>query len=678
MESIIEETLITTATPQSTSTNEDIAVVAQATNEESAVSRPSAETCQDGVASIQQQQQQQQQHSTEENVVVEPNISLESVLETLHDQEEKNELLTMILRFHFQDEIFQWRLIRAAGWTYDTPLGAYHAPPPQTDDEFSKDLPTLTLKATELYEYLDRFAVTKIQSLLQRPTNKLQGMSDLEIKRGRALRERAIIVKFLQERSTKPPAVATPEVVDASNHSKNSKKSKTLPNDGQKRPTRSTNVVKTAMAVKPQTVAPIQPQQSHRSYAASEQNDVSATVFEPGADMFLKKGKASKRGKNTAGTNADTLPFKIPSLSECAKIVGEMTLSSETEAELLVTEENYRRSFSEWKFLLTTNHSLLLHGFGSKQNLLNLFAEDELEVEGDVLIIDGFDSDVSIEAILDVIVIVFLDGREPLDVGRRNLSITATTASTTNAVRTCRQLDAHPLVIRAIRISQSLAANAAATLKPNILVIHNIDGMALRSNVAQEALAALVANSALPDTPVGDTAMRGLWLVASVDHVDAAVLLWDTLCTVQFAWIWKEVHSYRPHLKEIAMMDNSIRRDGGKKNSRKRLSVPTEAAEAVAFEVLGSVAPRCVDVVQILATLQLQLPPSQLWIDVATLRDECMGKCTLRSDEQLRGHLQELNDHGIVETQSQRRGSTMRVRIPYSNDKLHEIIEYKK
>ena len=51
---------------------------------------------------------------------------------------------------------------------------------------------------------------------------------------------------------------------------------------------------------------------------------------------------------------------------------------------------------SEWTFLLSTNHSLILYGFGSRRDLLNDFAERELSIHGNVLVMDGYDSDISI------------------------------------------------------------------------------------------------------------------------------------------------------------------------------------------------------------------------------------------------------------------------------------------
>ena len=73
---------------------------------------------------------------------------------------------------------------------------------------------------------------------------------------------------------------------------------------------------------------------------------------------------------------------------------------------ILKSRQLLQSSASQWKFLLSTNHCLLLYGFGSKRFLLNEFA-NELKSSGDVLTLDGNDPDIDIESILDVIVVRF-------------------------------------------------------------------------------------------------------------------------------------------------------------------------------------------------------------------------------------------------------------------------------
>jgi origin recognition complex subunit 2 len=72
---------------------------------------------------------------------------------------------------------------------------------------------------------------------------------------------------------------------------------------------------------------------------------------------------------------------------------------------------------------------------------------------------------------------------------------------------------------------------------PNlVLLIHNIDGPSLRNAKAQSLL------SVLADTP-------NIRLIASIDHINAP-LLWDSVLTKRFNWIWHDVTSFAPWIQE--------------------------------------------------------------------------------------------------------------------------------
>ena len=98
------------------------------------------------------------------------------------------------------------------------------------------------------------------------------------------------------------------------------------------------------------------------------------------------------------------------------------------------------------------------------------------------------------------------------------------------------------LICRAIAISKYIAKSHP---RPIYLVLHNIDGLKLRSQVAQNCLAALVANSAIRSTTTVGTDSNQtrnsnaqvIRLITSVDRVDAVEILWDVTCTANFSWV---------------------------------------------------------------------------------------------------------------------------------------------
>ncbi len=128
---------------------------------------------------------------------------------------------------------------------------------------------------------------------------------------------------------------------------------------------------------------------------------------------------------------------------------------------------------------------------------------------------------------------LFLNGLEPQikSISRTGLKrkfISAEPADTSDAVH------------RARRISQALGATRN---NPLYIIIHNIDGPVLRSRDTQNALAALLVNSNItnhPDSNDQNTVRQNERLVrlaATVDHVDAAVFLWNMDLLNKFSWV---------------------------------------------------------------------------------------------------------------------------------------------
>jgi Origin recognition complex subunit 2 len=78
----------------------------------------------------------------------------------------------------------------------------------------------------------------------------------------------------------------------------------------------------------------------------------------------------------------------------------------------------------------------------------------------------------------------------------------------------------------------------------------------------QAALAALVSNSIVTDNTVpveshsgtDHRSSRALRLIASIDNVDAIAALWTTEITHQFSSMYMEVRTYRPYIREIAVL----------------------------------------------------------------------------------------------------------------------------
>ena len=259
-----------------------------------------------------------------------------------------------------------------------------------------------------------------------------------------------------------------------------------------------------------------------RETSVAKHHFVSATANEIGTEEYFSKRTQTK--KNEKATR-----LKWPNPQDCVDAI-----RSESQADQIDGSKVVER-YPEWKFLLSTNHSLLLYGFGSKQMLLNDFASKELSPDGDVLSLNGFDPDVNISQVLDILVQLFLNGVEPSPIPQIQISADGN-VDDIGMIRTPHRLTSS-IVQRAISIARILGARHP---KPIYLVIHNIDGVGLRSDDAQRALSSLVINSNTVDGSKSGAPFEGcrvLRIVASVDQVDAPIFLWDVETMNNYSWV---------------------------------------------------------------------------------------------------------------------------------------------
>ena len=428
---------------------------------------------------------------------------------------------------------------------------------------------------------------------------------------------------------------------------------------------------------------------------SSSTNKRRASTMDAGAELFIRKPKSARSSSSDKKKFGDAQPdssivVSFPTKKEYAKDACENLNTRDVEGQ----EAFLAASFDEWKFQIVLNHSLLFYGVGSKRRLLNQFA-DQMEKDGaSVMVVAGFHKDATIEGILDQITNCWLRG-EKLSYSRHDVHIG-------------RQLPIRPygyysfpvdgdlaLIQRASSIARALARRVMESKRPFYFILHNIDGVGLRNATAQEALAVLVSHS---------TTIRGLnavRLLASVDHVNGPALLWDSSTCAKFRWIWKPVHTYRPHIEEVTQATFTDDMTSSKVPPRHRLGktqIAVGAEHKAIFTVLASLAPRHTEALQQLASLQAnqmataarqnpsitrnrnQLSSSSSttssWVKYKTLLKQCQHKCVVRADEQLRRFLQELNDHGVVEQSCGDDAEVLSYRIPHSAQTLKEILEF--
>lgn len=216
---------------------------------------------------------------------------------------------------------------------------------------------------------------------------------------------------------------------------------------------------------------------------------------------FGKKRKSSKI--------EGPIDIMVPSQTECIAEVKKIFRKSNVEVDFDKYEVQYQHQFHEWSFALSTSQSILLYGLGSKISVLSSLGQ-HLAQEGDVVSLNGYDPNIDMNEFLDCVDDMFCDGTE------YQQSITQYTRDSNNW-----------LTKRATMIAKRIASTRS---RPLFLLIHNIDGAGLRNVFAQEALAILTANSNKDGSPL-------IRIAASVDNVNAAMVLWSPYVEHKFDWV---------------------------------------------------------------------------------------------------------------------------------------------
>ncbi|KAL0110283.1 hypothetical protein PUN28_013732 [Cardiocondyla obscurior] len=231
----------------------------------------------------------------------------------------------------------------------------------------------------------------------------------------------------------------------------------------------------------------------HRTVAYKDYHIKTDEYFESQSEKTITSDRTLGRLRNARLTE-ETLKELLKNQSH---------ISTTHKQRIYSLTENCISFFPMWQFILEEGFSLLLHGVGSKMNLINHFYE-EIVADHPTLIVNGFFHNLALKDILENIITDILDLDCP-----------------TNP-NDCLEL-----------IETVMKDNPDDRL---YLIIHNIDGIMLRSNKIQNILASL---AAIPNIHV----------VASVDHINAP-LLWDHTKRSKFNFYWWDATTLLPYQAE--------------------------------------------------------------------------------------------------------------------------------
>lgn len=276
--------------------------------------------------------------------------------------------------------------------------------------------------------------------------------------------------------------------------------------------------------------------------------------------------------------------------------------------------------FDQFTFMLAAEHSLLFYGFGSKWSILDQLAQHLTQTHS-VVVLNGFNPTLNLRTVLTQIAsdILRISGFQ-----KRTLS---------------DYIDA---------IREGIKDNNIA------VVVHNVDGVALRSSESQHALSTL-------------SAIKGISLVASIDHVNAP-LLWDGATYARYVWAWIKADTFMPYKAETVFCSKALLRGGMERR--------VEGAVAL----LKSLSDRARKLFRFLTERQMggktpdgESKQAALRLTFNELFEHAKSKFLASDPATLRTILTELQTHDLL---SSRRGADMaeQLWIPLESAQLKDIL----
>ena len=263
----------------------------------------------------------------------------------------------------------------------------------------------------------------------------------------------------------------------------------------------------------------------------------------------------------------------------------------------------YKSLHNYWLVQLSQGFNILLYGYGSKQKVISDFCKANLS-KSYYLVVNGFFPGLTVKQIFN--------------------EITSELLQHSGAFKT--------LTHQCKFICNELCGNGEAP-DELFLIIHNIDGTALREEKAQTALSLLA------------TCPR-IRIIASVDHLNAP-LLWDEIITSRYNWIWHDATTFERYTAETSY-ENSL-----------LIKQSSSLAMSSLTHVLKSLPDKAQKIFELMATYHLERKdePSYSGMTFSELYRKCREGFLANSDTTLRAQLTEFLDHKLIKSSKRADGA---------------------
>uniref|UniRef100_A0ACD5WRC8 Uncharacterized protein n=1 Tax=Avena sativa TaxID=4498 RepID=A0ACD5WRC8_AVESA len=374
------------------------------------------------------------------------------------------------------------------------------------------------------------------------------------------------------------------------------------------------------------------PRGGHAAAAASSGSEDEQEEAGFSRSYFLAKEKEPSSAKKRASAAAGKLS-DLNLVDEQVLRASLAEIPPKHEKEIDALTRGYKDQYRNWLFELRCGFGLLMYGFGSKKLLLEDFASTTL-TDFTVVVVNGYLPSINLKQVIAAIAEIFWE-QTKLKLKHRSgkkYQLSQNFAS--------QSIDD---IISFLNNQKTEDGDGGVCL-----LIHDIDGPALRDAESQQCLAQV---SCCPQ----------VCIVASVDHVNAP-LLWDKkMVHTQFKWSWYHVPTFAPYKVE-GVFYPLILASGGHAQTTK-----------TALVVLQSLTPNAQSVFRVLAEYQLANEKEE-GMPVSSLYTKCRERFLVSSQVTLNSHLTEFKDHDLIKIKKHSDGQDC-LHIPLVPDALQKLLQ---
>ncbi|CUM67029.1 uncharacterized protein PRCAT00004717001 [Priceomyces carsonii] len=320
----------------------------------------------------------------------------------------------------------------------------------------------------------------------------------------------------------------------------------------------------------------------------------------------------------------------------------------------------HKSLYNQWCFELSQGYNLNFFGIGSKIKLILDFVqsfvvdwyENVLDSDGDspnILVVNGYNPTLKFKRILQDIVTAFISQEERKSTALKFPKHVSETL---------------PFLVNFIETTRDDTCYSGSLIKPKlILVVHNIDGEALRDEKTQSFLSELCS---LPE----------IWLISSTDNINVS-LLWDSVKLKNFNFLWHDLTTYEPYNVELSFKDvlslGKSKKYVGNKGAKYVLTSLTNNARNL-YKILLQKQKELISSIATTKTSLLGLRGNAKFaIDFNSLYNTCVEEFITSNEISFRTILGEFVEHKMCNLTKNESGSEI-IFVPFSYEEIEQLL----